>query len=134
VEPILEITFDSYSDKIQFTASLEEWTAKYVIIHLNFTDPLNVSSGRYLDKIMVKVLMADLFRSKQSLKVISSENKYFEASFPKQLPIGVFEVTLVSQAQAAKTSMNSAAFVNVSAQGFFKFLLDYLINTLNELQ
>ena len=96
VEPIFEITFDSDSQDIQFSASIEEWTDKYLIIHLNFTDPLKVSSGEYLDKMMVRVLMVDLFRSKQTLEVISAQNKNLETLFPKQLPKDVSEITLAS--------------------------------------
>jgi len=53
IKTIMEITFDSDSEQISFSISIQEWTTKHLIINLNFTDPLEVSSGENLDTMLV---------------------------------------------------------------------------------
>ena len=58
VTSIMKVTFDSDDEAIVFTSSFQEWTSEHVIINLNFTDPLAVSAGDKLDKMLVEILIA----------------------------------------------------------------------------
>ena len=91
---IMNVSFDSDNEAIIFTISLQEWSTKQMIIHLNFTDPLAVSSGEHLDKMLVEILLAQLFVSSKSLEAIADKDRNIAHLFPKQLPSGVSEVTL----------------------------------------
>ena len=88
IKTIMEITFDSDSEQISFSISIQEWTTKHLIINLNFTDPLEVSSGENLDTMLVQVLIGDLFVSEKSLQTIYGSNRQMSEFFPKQLPYG----------------------------------------------
>jgi hypothetical protein len=54
----MKVCFDSDKEEIIFTTSFQEWTSKQIIINLNFSDPLVVSSGEKLDMMKIEIMFS----------------------------------------------------------------------------
>lgn len=48
-------------ENIEYFLEVKNWTTVSMDVFINFTDPLLISKGRFLDEVICKVLNRDLF-------------------------------------------------------------------------
>ena len=88
---ILELDFIMKSDvdpsTIGYNIILHEWTASYIDIELNFTNPLVLSIGEEPDTVFVKIKNPALFISAETGKVLDIGGKVLmKQVLPRQIP------------------------------------------------
>jgi hypothetical protein len=71
---------------------MNEWTEEGMKIHMNMTNPLDVSKGGNGDGVQIGLKNPSLFVSKATGKPISKAKTQMPASsMPRQLPHGISE-------------------------------------------
>jgi hypothetical protein len=75
------------SNFVRYTLDITEWDENFMLIFINFTNPMAISNGEYRDTIVVQVKNPDIFISAVSGETLAVENSLLGSiSFPRQLP------------------------------------------------
>lgn len=74
--------------KIDYTMDLIDWKTDQILLHLNFTNPLQVSSGVLPDKVMFKINDFGMITADNGLKLDLLAQEIID-NLPMQLPPGV---------------------------------------------
>ena len=124
----IEIKANSFEEEDMFDHRLElmEWTEQQLIIFVNFTHPLIISSGMFPDQMVCKIMNTSMFLDSESgLEVAGTDLKFFK-NIPKQLPSGLKQEDVESQAKSAQNAMNGMIFLQLFLQIFMKGSLNDL--------
>lgn len=73
----------------EFYLSIIEWNENYLDILTNFTYPLEVSNGKYKDRIEINVKNPNIFVSALSKAPLDTQFTKLAKEIPKQLPKGI---------------------------------------------
>ena len=87
--------------------TLEEWTGHSLVMGVNFSQPLLISAGEKNDQVRVDILDEIYFVSAETGMVIDTSEGFesgAQISIPQQLPAGVSQEDVESQAQAGSRS------------------------------
>lgn len=121
----LQLEFNNEFDEINmdFNFSIVDWTSDGMQVQVNFSDPLLISQGRVLDKIIVKIMDKDKFRSQKNGNTLMSDRVYLQKPIKKQLPAGVSEEEIKKKAKTAAFSMGALMIVEAFLQICLKGIL-----------
>ena len=93
--------------EVEYVVEIAEFTARSMILKLDFSDPLSISSGREPDIFRAKIIQPNLFISKQSGKTVKKDTT-IEVEIPRQFPTveerKIIEATGVTVEAAASTA------------------------------
>lgn len=127
---ILDFTFVLNSDidmsSISYFLEMKKWDPLGMEVQINFTDPLLISKGGVLDQVICKVRNRHLFVSAITGKKLETQSLYLSEIFPKQLPTGVSEEQLQTQAESAGNSMKFVVVLQLLLQICMKGALNDL--------
>ena len=84
---LFDIEIDFYGadaqEKIEYSASLTNWTASQIDLFLNFSYPEFVSKGIQLDKAILKVIDPEMIKSVETGSVVDNSSQEMIAVLPK---------------------------------------------------
>ena len=84
---------------MRFSLDLTDWREDGIDLLINFTNPEIVSQGKQSDKVQMIIKNPNLFISAETGEILQSQFQVIEnKSFPRQLPKGVVEEEVVSDA------------------------------------
>lgn len=95
----------------EFEATLMEWTNYYLVVNLNFTDPLAISSNYIKDQLAGQVVNPLLFKGEQGQLPLSKlQRRISPFDMPRQLPHGFSEEEIK---EFGKQIMNVMVIVSI---------------------
>lgn len=103
-------------DDIKFFLEITDWNEQGMELFINFTNPLLISQGILKDQVICKVLNKKLFMSYDGREVLRSDRIYIQEKIPRQLPAGISQEKLQSEAESASNGMKAIFVVQILLQ------------------
>lgn len=100
-------------EDIKFFLEIMAWDEYGMELFINFTNPLLISQGIEKDQVICKVLNKNLFMSYDGREVLRSDRIYIQEKLPRQLPVGVSEEKLLSEASTASNGMKAIFIIQI---------------------
>ena len=82
---------DAKAKDMEYFLTIDSWNEKGLVLHVNFTNPLKISSGTFNDQANFRVLDTNFFVSADSGEVLNESSGVPQPriSIPTQLPQGI---------------------------------------------